>query len=160
VRAAQPRASKGDGQGLEEFGRTSFEGGLRPPPQDDGESAEPADTAPDPAVIAAQMLHEVGGFLDDVRAERQRMKREGYAKHELQAVSRVIADLSGSLNRLKPMARHAAEPDPGIPYDDMPADLDEFRDALARRIDALLEEPPGAGDRAPAAAGGAAAAQP
>src|SRR6185369_14642286 len=32
VRAAQPRASKGDGQGLQDTGRASFEGGLRPPP--------------------------------------------------------------------------------------------------------------------------------
>ena len=36
----------------------------------------------------------------------------------------------------------------------MPADLDEFRDELARRIEALLDQPPGAGDRAPAAGGG------
>ena len=101
----------------------------------------------------------MAGFLDDVRAERKRMKREGYAKHELQAVSRVIADLAGSLARLKPLAARAAEPDSGIAYDDMPADLDEFRDELARRIEALLDQPPGAGDRAPAAGGGAAAAQ-
>ena len=100
----------------------------------------------------------MAGFLDDVRAERKRMKREGYAKHELQAVSRVIADLAGSLARLKPLAPRAAEPDSGIPYDDMPADLDEFRDELARRIDAL-STPPDAGDRAPAAGAGAAAAQ-
>ena len=53
------------------------------------------------ASIASQILHEVAGFLDDVRAERKRMKREGYAKHELQAVSRVIADLAGSLARLE-----------------------------------------------------------
>jgi hypothetical protein len=115
--------------------------------------------APDPAVIAAQMLHEVGGFLDDVRAARKRMKREGYAKHELQAVSRVIADCSASLARLKPMAQRAAEPDTGIPYDDMPADIDEFRNELARQIDALLDDAPDAGDRAAAADGAAAAAQ-
>jgi hypothetical protein len=84
------------------------------------------------------MLHEVAGFLDDVRAERKRMKREGYAKHELRAVSRVIADLSGSLNRLKPMAQRAAEPDTGTFYDDMPADLDAYREALARKIEAFM----------------------
>ena len=85
------------------------------------------------AKIAGELLQEVAGHLDDVRAHRKRMKREGYAKHELQAVARVIADLSNSLNRLKPMAPRAAEPDSGNSqddsYDDMPADLDEFRDA-------------------------------
>jgi len=110
------------------------------------------------ASIASQMLREVSGFLDDVRAERKRMKRAGYAKHELQAVSRVIADLAASLARLQPMAQRAAEPDTGIAYDDMPADLDQFRDELARRIDALLAQPPDDGDCAPAAAGDAAPA--
>lgn len=116
------------------------------------------------AALSEQMLHEVAGFLDDVRAERKRMKRAGYAKHELQAVSRVIADLSGSLNRLKPMAQRAAEPDSGNAhdhkYDDMPADLDEFREDLARQIDALLEDAPDEGDRAQAADAAAAPAQP
>ena len=116
------------------------------------------------AAIAEQMLHEVAAFLDDVRAERKRMKSAGYAKHELQAVSRVIADLSGSLNRLKPMAQRAAAPDSGNAqddkYDDMPADLDEFRAELARRIRHFV-----AGRRARSGADGiagdgAAAAQP
>jgi hypothetical protein len=114
---------------------------------DVGTPEQNADTAPDPTVIVQQMLHEVAGFLGDVRAERQRMK------HELQAVSRVIADCSASLQRLQLTAQRAAaaetsarETDPETAqenaYDDMPADLDAFRDDLARQIDALLEDAP------------------
>ena len=103
------------------------------------------------------MLREVSGFLDDVRAARKRMKREGYAKHELQAGSRVIADCSASLQRLQPMAQRAAEPDTGIPYDDMPADIDEFRNELARRIEAFFAARPDAGAAPRADADGSAA---
>ncbi len=114
---------------------------------DDESSAGTADLH---AGIAAEMLHEVAGLLADVRAERKRMKREGYAKHELQAVSRVIGDLSASLYRLRPMAQRAAEPDPGTAYDDIPVDLDAFRRNLARRIrlfvDARRRARSGAGD--------------
>jgi hypothetical protein len=107
------------------------------------------------------MLREVAGFLDDVRAERKRMKREGYAKHELQATSRVIHDISASLQRLKPLA-HAAPPihDSETAYDDIPADLDAFRDALARRIEAFFASRPDAGAAARADDDGAAEARP
>jgi len=141
------------------------------PPPGGGEEREAgggeessADNAPDPAAIATQMLHEVRGFLDDIRAKRKRMKREGYAKHELQAVSRVIADCSASLQRLQLTAQRAAaaetnaqQTDQETAYDDVPADLDEFRNELARQIDALFEDAPDEGDRAQAADGAAAA---
>jgi|SRR5215831_341173 len=112
-------------------------------------------TDSDPAVIAAHLLREVSGFLDDIRAARQRMKREGYAKHELQKMSRVIADCSASLARLQTVSQRAAaagnaqQTDPETAqetlYDDVPADLDAFRDALARRIEAFLASRPDAG---------------
>ena len=55
-------------------------------------------------------------------------------------------------------APHAAQGRPipssaGQDYDDMPADLDAFRDALARRIEAILADKPDDGGAAQAAAG-------
>ena len=156
-----------EGEGREAERSEGERGGVtleeNSPPPGNSREATVADLPPpgggeeEVAVIAAQMLHEVGGFLDDVRAARKRMKREGYAKHDLQAVSRVIADCSASLARLKPMAQRAAEPDTGIPYDDMPADIDEFRNELARRIEAFFAARPDAGDAPRADADGSAA---
>jgi hypothetical protein len=90
------------------------------------------------------------------------MKREGYAKHQMQDVSRVIHDCTASLARLKPMAERAATPDTAQEtfYDDMPADLDEFREALARRIEAFFAGRPDAGDGGRAADDNATAPRP
>jgi len=126
-------------------------------------SEQSAGTAPDPAAIAAGLLQEVRGYLDDIRAKRKRMKREGYAKHELQETSRVIADCSAALQRLQLTAQRAAaagnaqQTDPETTYDDVPADLDEFRNELARRIEAFFAARPDAGDAAGADADGSAA---
>ena len=146
------------------------QGGREKKEEGGGEKQSPAQGEEDVAVIAGEMLHEVRGFLDDVRAERQRMKRAGYAKHELQSVARVIHDCTAALARLQATTQRAAaaetaqQTDQEIAqenaYDDMPADLDEFRNALARRIDALLAEPEDAGDAAPAAGAGADPARP
>jgi len=108
-------------------------GGLPPP-------AGAEDEAPHPTETAEALHRELNAFLADVRVERARMKREGYGKSDLQKMSHTIASLAATLRALRPMLRDASvstqcESD----YDDMPADLDEFREALARRIEAFME---------------------
>ncbi len=118
---------------------------------------------PEPLQLAAtaeQLHRELSGLLAEVRAERARMKREGYGKNDLQKTSQVIASLTATLRTLQPMlcpAPQAGTDDDD--YDDMPADLDEFRNQLARRIAAFMESRPDAGDAAQADGAGTEAAR-
>lgn len=126
--------------------------------------AAQAETTPEPLQVAdtaGQLHHELQGLLAEVRAERARMKREGYGKNDLQKTSQMIASLTATLRTLQPML-HAVptSTEPETAYDDMPADLDEFRDALARRIEAFFASRPDAGDGGEPAAGDAAAPRP
>ena len=106
--------------------------------------------APQVADTAERLHRELQSLLAEVAAARQHMKREGYGKHELREAARTIADLTASLRALQSLQcrvpQTGAEPD----YDDMPADLDEFRRELARRIRIFVE-----GRRARSGAGAA-----
>ena len=102
---------------------------------DDDEDAAP----PDIAETAEQLHRELQALIAEVQATRQRMKREGYGKRDLQDVSRMILSLSGALGKLKPLlhpAQHAGNDDA---YDDIPTDIDAFREALAQKIEAFME---------------------
>jgi hypothetical protein len=78
-------------------------------------------------------------LLTDVTAERERMKREGYGKHDLREVSGTIASLSAVLRTLQSMRCAVPQAGADHDYDDIPADIDAFREALARRIEAFME---------------------
>ena len=115
-----------------------------PPAQNDTvpASAQP----PQVADTAVQLHHELQGLLVEVRATRERMKRESYGKHDLREISQVIANLTTTLRTLQPLlcpASQAGTDDDD--YDDIPADLDAFRDALARRIETFLASRPDEG---------------
>jgi hypothetical protein len=101
----------------------------------------------------AEQLHcELLMLLAELRATRARMKRERYGKHDLRQTSQVIANLTATLRTLQPMLCPVAPAGAEDDHDDMPADIDEFRDALARRIAAFMESRPDDGDAADAAA--------
>ena len=193
------RASKGDGPGL-----SSFEGGLWPPPQDDGKSLPPT---PDPSPPFAARMG--GGEQNVARAEQEqqapaqaeppraelpqagpareqaalaaaigellpglqqvlaevRAMRAGTAAPrtplDLQRLAQTYASLNATLQDLQRM-QERAQPQQRTGYydDDMPADLDEFRNELARRIRAFFAARRGGGDAggdaaAPVAASGA-----
>jgi len=89
---------------------------------------------------------------------REGLKGKPLGLLERERVARTFATLSATLHRLQVMLAEAptAIPQNEIAYDDMPADLDEFRDALARRIEAFFASRPDAGDGGPSAADGAA----
>lgn len=112
----------------------SFEGGLRPPPQDDGEATRDDQIA---RFIRIVMAH-----LDEFEAVRRDGKL--LPKHHLQT-ARALSILTEAFNRLQRL-RAASN---GSTYDDladMPADLDAFRLDLARQIDAFIASRTNAGD--------------
>ena len=72
------RASKGDGQGLEDCGRSSFEGRLRRPPQDDGESLAAASQGDGDNAAPENLAADLDHLEREVRAragERHRAAR-------------------------------------------------------------------------------------
>ena len=110
-----------------------------PSPQGGGED----DAAPPQVAETAQQLHrELLALIAEVKATRQRMKREGYGKSDLQEASRMVISLSGALGKLKPMLPADPQAESDDAYDDTPADIDEFREALARKIEAFMESRP------------------
>jgi hypothetical protein len=128
------RASKGDGQSS----GPSFEGGLRPPPQDDGEGEE--------RVAAIDRLHRAAmSQLAEVEALRARTTP---AAKDAERNAHTLSSLTETIRKLQGMrcALHV----PGSTHDDhaydMPADLDEFRDELARRIRAFVASRTGTRD--------------
>ena len=100
--------------------------------------------------------------LADFKAFRASLKGKPLGLLERERVARTYSNLTATLHRLQLMlsaAPAATINDSETQYDDMPADLDEFRDALARRIETFLASRPDAGDAAPADGDDAAAAQ-
>jgi hypothetical protein len=89
------------------------------------------------AAIAA--LHaDVAKELADFKAFRASLKGKPLGLLERERVARTMANLSATLHRLQVMLSAApaaaATENSETPYDDMPADLDAFRNELARRI--------------------------
>jgi hypothetical protein len=126
-------------------GRSSFEArDLRSlAPQDDGRESSlvAADTnepeTPTDTIAAgiAQVLAGVQQELATVRAIRARMTDEPQTILDAQRVAQTYASLTATLRDLQ---RAQSGPQPlqhsGYYDDDMPADIDEFRNELARRI--------------------------
>ena len=99
-------------------------------PQDDGENAEP-DAAPN----VERFTQVVMAHLDEFEAVRRNGKL--LAKHHL-TTARAISLLTEAFNRLQRL--RAAQPGSiHDDLDDMPADLDAFREDLALRIAAFME---------------------
>lgn len=121
---------------LPEVRPPSFEGGPRPPPQDDGErnGATRDDNI-------ARFIRVVMAHLDEFEAVRRDGKL--LPKHHLQT-ARAISILTEAFNRLQ---RLRASSNGSIHDDlsDMPADLDAYRFELARQIDAFIASRTNAG---------------
>jgi hypothetical protein len=81
-----------------------------------------------------------------VRALRAKLKGVPHGKETAGRTSRTLADLTATLERLHRLEIGAPQHERQDTYDDMPADLDEFRDELARRIRAFVASRTGARD--------------
>ncbi len=124
-----------------------------PPPQGGREMKDlaggdaPAVPTPEQVRAAIAELH-AGATkeLADFKAFRASLKGKPLGLLERERVARTYSNLSATLRQLQVMlsAAPAATIDNNeTAYDDMPADLDAFRDALARRIETFLDKPAG-----------------
>jgi hypothetical protein len=78
--------------------------------------------------------------LASVEAMRKQFGAEPYEPRDAERTARTLANLTDTLGKLKRMRAGVAEhARPQDDYDDMPEDMDAFRNELARRIRAFVE---------------------
>jgi len=121
-------------------------------PPGGGEEEPPAETV--------EELHDlVRQELAAFKTQRAQLKGQPLGLLERERAARTLAGLTATLHRLQAMrcAVPPTESHNDDDYDDMPADLDAFRDELARRIDAFVASRADQGD-APGDAAAAVAA--
>lgn len=111
-----------------------------------GES-QPPDAPEDVAVTADRLHRALLVELSTVEALRARMKTEPQSPLDAERTARTLSSLTATLQKLQRL--HAATPgsnDHDSCYADAPADLDAFRDELARRIRAFVASRAGTRD--------------
>jgi hypothetical protein len=82
--------------------------------------------------------------LAAVETLRAQLKREPQSPQDAERTARTLSSLTETLQKLQRL--QCAVPQSGSYDDDMPADIDEFRRELARRIEAFVASRSGAGD--------------
>ena len=122
-----------------------------------GASAEAVAAAAEQEIftdIAQALLAEVQRQIAELNAMRAQGKPLAIAERE--RVARTLAVLTRTLHLLQAMRCGAplTESHADNDYDDMPADIDEFRNQLARRIATFMESRPDEGDAVQADAAG------
>jgi len=88
--------------------------------------------------------------LASVEATRARLKGLPRRPREAETTARTLSSLTETLQKLQRL--RCAVPFSGSDDDDMPADIDEFRNELARQIEAFMESRPDEDDAAGTAA--------
>ena len=102
----------------------------------------------EPPDRVARLLAAADAELTTVERMRARMQAEPERPADADVTARTLARLTIIVRDLQHMQRAMPHPTGQI-YDDLPADLDAFRDALAHRIDALFAGAPDAAADAP-----------
>lgn len=97
----------------------------------------PADAEP-PSEID-RLLRAVRTELDVYEAMRARLKHQPQSPLDAERTARTLSNLTDTLYRLQRLRAGIPEALHDHDDDDMPADLDAFRDELARRIEAFME---------------------
>jgi hypothetical protein len=93
--------------------------------------------------------------LASVKAMRARMRETPQCPADAEKTARTLNSLMTILRGIQQLQCSApAQPETNHhdDYDDLPADIDEFREKLARRIEAFMESRPDEGDAAQAPA--------
>ena len=107
---------------------------------------------PEQIADTAEALHDAARkLLADVEASRAQLAGMPQSPIDQERTARTYANLTATLQKLAPLRCRVAhsESHTDNDYDDMPANLDEFRRDLARRIDAFVAsrmDPGGAGE--------------
>ncbi len=91
-----------------------------------------------------RLYRAVLGELTAVEGLRTRLKREPLSAIDAERTARTVSSLTETLRKLQRL--QCAAPQSGPYDDDMPVDIDEFRNALARQIDAFVASRTNAGD--------------
>jgi hypothetical protein len=99
-----------------------------PPPGDDGNAAEPSDVDRIERAVRAEL-----SVIEDMRA---RMRHRPQSPLDAERTARTLSSLTATLFKLQRL--RCGLPEETAYDDDMPADIDAFRDALARRIRAFF----------------------
>jgi hypothetical protein len=123
-----------------------------------GGGSPTASLAPDACAIdrlEAAVLKE----LSVVETMRASLGAEPLRPMDAERTARTLSVLTETLGKLRRL-RLGSQPQSGPDHDDMPADIDEFRDALARRIDAFVASRADGRDAAPNAGHAAVAEAP
>jgi hypothetical protein len=79
-----------------------------------------------------------------VERQRAALGPEPLRPFDANIIARTLSSLTETLSKLRRL-RLAAQPQPDVTHDDMPADIDEFRNELARRIRAFVASRTGGG---------------
>jgi hypothetical protein len=136
-------------------------GGGSPTERGEGNIAPAAPSSPDLHLATIERLEAaVRKELGVVEAMRAAFGSEPYKPYHAQLTTRTLSNLTDTLGKLARL-RAALAPQPvapapaGLPHDDYPADIDEFRREFARRLALFVaSRTDGAGDGAAGAAGG------
>ena len=116
---------------------------------------DPAGTAQDaplPALLAPSVIERIERLIEQELAAEERARSELGAKPRRRAdaerCARTLATLTQTLQALARL-RGGAASNAGSDDDDMPADIDDFRNELARRIRGFVQSRTGEGVRGP-----------
>ena len=77
--------------------------------------------------------------IEAEEAARAELALRPRSRHDAERCARTLSVLTQTLQTLQRMRAGGGGESNSVPYDDMPEDLDAFRNELARRIDALME---------------------
>ena len=113
--------------------------GLQPPHAASGD--EPP---PDPAEIVPQLLGAIARILPTAEAAVAKLAAGPMPPREMERAARALTSCTGTLRELtEVLSRHQPQAAGArLCTCDMPEDIDEFRNELARRIDALVASQP------------------
>ena len=128
---------------VEAEGRDSGDGGATRTPGLSPPAGEETMAAPSgPAWNMRERIESLREAVDDeiaaVRALRASLKDVPHSPETAGRISHTLASLTATLERLHRLEIGAPRPHGPDAYDDMPADIDEFRERLARRIRAFV----------------------
>lgn len=101
---------------------------VDPPPSGEGEAS-------DPASIAPRLQGAVARVLPAIEAIIARLAAGPMPPREIEQTARALGTLTRTLRELNALL---AQQQPRAADDDMPQDMDAFRDELARRIEAFV----------------------
>jgi hypothetical protein len=130
--AADRQSLQGNGESLPPAARTEEKIAHRGLP--DNQSNAPL---PPPGVTIEQLHLAVLEEVASVKALRAQLKRRPRSALDGERTARTLASLTETVGKLQRL--QCGDPPSGQDHDDMPIDLDEFRNELARRIEAFVE---------------------